>query len=43
MRTRDLRRLHNTGHPGINALFAKAHSADWDIENDVDWSVTVDP
>src|SRR5258706_1512340 len=43
MRTRDLLHLHNTGHPGINALFAKAHSADWDIENDVDWSVTVDP
>jgi hypothetical protein len=43
MRTRDLLKLHNTGHPGINALFAKAHSADWDIENDVDWSVTLDP
>src|SRR5882724_8718355 len=43
MRTRDLLKLHNTGHPGINALFAKAHSADWDIENDVDWSVTVGP
>jgi P-aminobenzoate N-oxygenase AurF len=43
MRTRDLVKLHNTGHPGINALFAKAHSADWDIENDVDWSVTVEP
>jgi hypothetical protein len=43
MRTRDLLKLPNTGHPGINALFAKAHSADWDIENDVDWSVPVDP
>jgi para-aminobenzoate N-oxygenase AurF len=43
MRTRDLLKLHNTGHPGMNALFAKAHSADWDIENDVDWSVRVDP
>lgn len=43
MRTRDLLNLRNTGHPGINALFAKAHSADWDIENDVDWSVAVDP
>jgi hypothetical protein len=42
MRTRDLLKLHNTGHPGINALFAKAHSADWDIENDVDWSVPID-
>jgi len=43
MRTRDLLKLHNTGHQGINALFAKAHSADWDIENDVDWAVTIDP
>jgi hypothetical protein len=43
IRTRDLLNLHNTGHPGINALFAKAHSADWDIENDVDWGVTLDP
>ncbi|MCI0636218.1 MAG: hypothetical protein L0206_20240, partial [Actinobacteria bacterium] len=43
MRTRDLLKLHNTGHAGINALFAKAHSADWDIENDVDWNVTVAP
>ena len=41
MRTRDLLKLRNTGHPGINALFAKAHSADWDFENDVDWSVPV--
>jgi hypothetical protein len=39
MRTRELLHLHNTGHPGINALFAKAHSADWDYEHDVDWSV----
>jgi len=38
MRTRELLTLRNTGHPGINALFAKAHSADWDIENDVDWT-----
>jgi len=43
MKTRELLQLHNTGHPGINALFAKAHSADWDIERDVDWSLTVDP
>ncbi len=43
MRTRDLLTLPNTGHPGVAALFAKAHSADWDIENDVDWSVPVDP
>jgi hypothetical protein len=43
MRTRELLHLHNTGHPGINALFAKAHSADWDIERDVDWSTPVEP
>jgi hypothetical protein len=43
MRTRDLLRLENTGHPGINALFAKAHSADWDFERDVDWSVPIGP
>jgi hypothetical protein len=41
MRTRDLLNLRNTGHPGVNALFAKAHSADWDFENDVDWTVPV--
>ncbi len=41
MRTRDLLNLRNTGHPGINSLFAKAHSADWDFENDVDWTVPV--
>jgi hypothetical protein len=43
MRTRDLLALRNTGHPGINALFAKAHSADWDFEHDVDWTVPVEP
>jgi hypothetical protein len=43
MRTRELLALRNTGHPGINALFAKAHSADWDFENDVDWTVPVAP
>jgi hypothetical protein len=43
MRTRDLLALRNTGHPGINALFAKAHSADWDFEHDVDWTVAVEP
>lgn len=42
MRTRDLLNLHNTGHAGINALFAKAHSADWDIEHDVDWSIPIE-
>jgi hypothetical protein len=41
MRTRELLKLHNTGHQGINALFAKAHSADWDIERDVDWTTPV--
>ena len=34
--------LENTGHRGINALFAKAHSADWDFERDVDWSVDIE-
>src|SRR5215813_9902795 len=43
MKTRDLLKLRNTGHPGINSLFAKAHSADWDFENDVDWTVPVAP
>jgi hypothetical protein len=43
MRTRDLLALPNSGHPGINALFAKAHSADWDFERDVDWTLPVTP
>src|SRR5215510_5644015 len=43
MRTREMLRLHNTGHAGINSLFAKAHSADWDFEKDVDWTVAVEP
>ena len=42
MRTRELLNLRNTGHQGINALFAKAHSAGWDIERDVDWSLPVE-
>ncbi|HXQ23646.1 MAG TPA: ferritin-like domain-containing protein [Candidatus Acidoferrales bacterium] len=42
MKTRELMHLRNTGHPGINALFAKAHSADWDIERDVDWRLPVE-
>jgi hypothetical protein len=41
MKTRELLHLHNTGHQGINALFAKAHSADWDIERDVDWTLPI--
>ena len=43
MRTRELLKLRNTGHPGINSLFAKAHSADWDFERDVDWRTPVAP
>ena len=43
MRTRELLRLRNTGHPGINSLFAKAHSADWDFERDVDWTQPIAP
>src|SRR5207244_8034748 len=42
MRTRELPNLHNPGHPGINSLFAKAHSADWDFEKDVDWRLPVE-
>lgn len=41
MRTRELMQLENSGHAGMNALFSKAHSAGWDIENDVDWSTPV--
>jgi hypothetical protein len=43
MRTRDLLHLYNTGHRGINSLFAKAHSSDWDLENDIDWTFAVLP
>lgn len=43
MRTRELMKLENTGHQGINSIFSKAHSADWDIDRDVDWSVAVEP
>ena len=43
MKTRELLHLRNSGHQGINALFAKAHSADWDIERDVDWTLSVRP
>src|SRR6185503_1002112 len=41
MRTRQLLKLRNSGHAGINSLFAKAHSADWDFERDVDWTQPV--
>lgn len=43
MRTRELLHLRNTGHQSVNALFLKAHSANWDIEHDVDWSLPVEP
>jgi hypothetical protein len=43
MRTRELLNLENTGHQGINALFSKAHSADWDIDRDIDWTQTISP
>ncbi|MCW5892997.1 MAG: ferritin-like domain-containing protein [bacterium] len=43
MRTRDLLTLPITGHPGVAALFAKAHSADWDFEHDVDWTLAIAP
>ncbi|MDG2307888.1 MAG: ferritin-like domain-containing protein [Candidatus Binatia bacterium] len=43
MKTRELMRLQNTGHQGINSIFSKAHSADWDIDRDVDWSTPVEP
>jgi hypothetical protein len=42
MRTRELLQLQNSGHQGINALFSKAHSAGWDIDRDVDWTLTID-
>jgi len=42
MRTRELINLPNSGHPGINALFSKAHSAGWDIDRDVDWTIPID-
>jgi len=43
MTTRELLQLQNSGHGGMNALFAKAHSADWDFERDVDWTVPIRP
>jgi hypothetical protein len=43
MRTRELLRLRNSGHQGINALFSKAHSAGWDIDRDLDWTLPIDP
>lgn len=43
MNTRELLKLQNSGHSGMNALFAKAHSADWDFERDVDWTAPIRP
>jgi P-aminobenzoate N-oxygenase AurF len=43
MTTRELLNLQNGGHSGMNALFAKAHSADWDFERDVDWTAPIRP
>lgn len=43
MKCRELMKLENTGHQGINSIFSKAHSADWDIDRDVDWSTPVEP
>ena len=42
MKCRELMHLANTGHQGINSIFSKAHSADWDIDRDVDWSTPVE-
>ena len=41
MDTRGLLNLRNTGHAGINSLFSKAHSMDWDIDRDVDWDLEI--
>lgn len=43
MNTRELIAVHerNTRHAGVNALFSKAHSMDWDLDRDVDWSLEV--
>ena len=41
----ELAKIHetNTGHAGINSLFSKAHSMDWDLDRDVNWDVEIDP
>lgn len=41
--TRQLLNLPNTGHPGMNSLFSKAHSMGWDLDRDVDWSLPISP
>ncbi len=41
MKTRELLNLRNTGHAGINSLFSKAHSMDWDLDRDVDWDLEI--
>ncbi len=43
LKTRELLTLESTGQAGVHALFAKAHSMDWDLERDVDWSVELRP
>ena len=43
MMTRELLKLENTGHAGINSLFSKAHSMDWDLDRDVDWDIEISP
>ena len=42
-KTEYLLNLHekNTGHAGVNSLFSKAHSMDWDLDRDVDWDVEI--
>lgn len=39
----ELSKIHetNTGHAGINSLFSKAHSMDWDLDRDVNWDVEI--
>jgi hypothetical protein len=41
--TRQLLHIPNTGHPGMNSLFSKAHSMGWDLDRDVDWSQSIPP
>ncbi len=43
MMTREMLKLENTGHAGINSLFPKAHSMDWDLDRYVDWDIEISP
>jgi hypothetical protein len=43
LKTRELIQLETTGSAGVHALFAKAHSMDWDLERDVDWGAELRP